>query len=243
MGYAINANNYFKKNQPSKSEELKNVVRVPVSPLAIDDGDDELYISGIPLDFANNETKTIEIEFSDVPTKSPEAKAYITNATGELLYHATTGNITNTELNITTETYYAWGAKLLMTNNTGAQKYIVIVVSGYPLIVKGNENLEERDEDGIIENGILVHELKANHLIQDRDLGEDIAVTLLAAYKTARKDIKLDWRGNLDLNLRDEITVPEYDKDGIYTEADFTIFKQVSDYDGTFKQVTDGRKI
>ena len=42
MGYAINADNYLKKNQPSKSEELKNIVRVPVSPLAIDDFEDEL---------------------------------------------------------------------------------------------------------------------------------------------------------------------------------------------------------
>jgi len=242
MGYAITADNYFKKNQPSKSEELKNVVRIPVSPLALDDFDDELYISGTPLDFANAETKTIEIEFSDIPTKSPEAKAYITDAEGELLYHATTGNITNTELNITTETYYAWGAGLVITNNTGSQKYIVIVVSGYPLIVKGGENIESRDEDGIIENGILVHELKANHLIQDRELGKNIADTLLDSYKTARKDINLDWRGNLDLNLRDEITVPEYDKNDIYTEADFIIFKQTSDYDGTFKQATNGRK-
>ena len=244
MGYLINSDNYKTKKQPAKSEELINIVQVSNSPLEFDvlNFEDRLFKSGTPLDFAIAESKTIEIVFSDIPVKNPEANAYITLEEGELTCNSS-GEISNTGFNISTKTYYAWGASLSMTNLTGSQKYVVVVVSGYPLIVIGDEKIEARDEDGIIENGILIHKLKENHLIQNRELAQSIADTLLSSFSTPRKDISLDWRGCLDLNLNNEITVPEYDKKGIYTEGDFYIYKQSSSYDGTYKQKTDGRKI
>ena len=242
MAYYIDENNYYKRDQPEKTEEFINLVQVPVSPLIVQDFDDEAY-RGDPILFTTLEEKTIEIKFSDIPFRSPTATVYITDIEGELTYNETSGHISNDTIAITTATYYAWGASLTMTNTELASAYIVIVVSGYPLKAKGDVTPEARDNEGIIENGVLKYKLKKNHLIQDVTLGQEIADTLLDSFSIARKDVALDWRGNLCLRLMDEIETIEYNKNGILTTGEFYIYKQVTEYDGTLKQITNGRKI
>lgn len=244
MAYYIDENNYYKRDQPEKTEELINLVQVPVSPLITPKTSeiDEVY-SGAPILFTAGEEKTIEIKFSDIPLRSPSATAYISDIDGELSEDDTSGKYTNDTITITTATYYAWGASLTMTNTEATPEYIVITVDGYPLKAKGDVIPEARDEDGVIENGVLKYKLKKNHLIQDNTLGQEIANTLLDAFSIARKDVTLDWRGNLCIRLMDEIETIEYNKDDILTTGEFYIYKQVTTYDGTLKQITNGRKI
>lgn len=244
MAYYIDENNYYKRDQPAKTEELINLVQVPVSPLITPKTSeiDEVY-SGAPILFTTGEEKTIEIKYSDIPLRSPKATAYISDVDGELTEDDTSGKYTNDTITITTATYYAWGASLTMTNTEATSEYIVITVDGYPLKAKGDVIPEARDEDGIIENGVLKYKLKKNHLIQDNTLGQEIADTLLGAFSINSKDVTLDWRGNLCLRLMDEVEIVEYNKDDILTTGEFYIYKQVTDYDGTLKQITNGRKI
>ena len=245
MAYSITADNYFQKSQPAKSEELINTVEVLSLPLEIQDFDDSVYKSNDPIEFNSLETKTIEIKFNSIPIKDPSATAYIGVLDDDeyiLEEDGTTGEYTNATMTCR-PTYFAWGAELVITNPIASTKYCIIVCTGYPIKCQGKRTLSAIDDEGVIENGVLTYKLKENHLIQKDSLAQIIADTLLDTYKIARKDISIDWRGDLALELQDEIEVPEYNKDGILTIGDFTIFKQQTIYDGTLKQKTEGRKI
>lgn len=250
MAYIITQDDYFQKQQPAKSEELINQVEVAANPLAIEDFDDEFYKTSNPIYIANGATITEEIKYKEAPLLTAVAKAYYVPETltteappvgQDLQYDDTTGLISSPEISTSTE-YYAWGARVTITNDCGADGFYVIVVSGYPL--KANRQImTARDTASIAENGTLKYKYPDNHLIQSRIIAQEIADDLLAVYVQPRKDISVDWRGNQALELLDEIQVPEYQKDGINTQGTFYIFKQQTEYDGTLKQKTDGRKI
>lgn len=250
MAYIINQNDYFQKQQPAKSEELINVVEVSANPLLIDDFNDEYYKTSTPIYIANGATIIEEIKYSESPLLEAEAHAYYVPETlttespaigQDLEYDDTTGKIISTELSSSTE-YYAWGARVTITNDFGAEGFYVIVVSGYPF-KKNSQIMSAQDDDSIAENGILKYKYPDNHLIQSRVIAQNIADNLLATYVVPRKDISLNWRGNQALELNDEIQVPEYLKDGINTQGIFKIYKQQLEYDGTVTQKTDGRKV
>jgi len=242
MSYFIGPDNYFERNQPAKTEELINLVQVPIAPLTIQDFDDSIYKSE-PILFTALEEKTIEINYSDVPMKNVIAVAYLSDIEGELTEDETSGEITNTQISITSPVYYAWGASLTIANPEASSQYIVIKASGYHLKDVGKEIIEAEDNESIIENGVLKHKLKKNHLIQNRLLGQDIADTLLDSFSLVRKDVTLNFRGNLCLRLMNEIETITYNRDGIYSTGDFYLYKIESVYDGAFKQNLNGRKI
>lgn len=259
MAYLINQDNYFDMVQPAKSEELLNSVEVAHYPLQQQDFNDEYYktMEAIPIPYLS--TIDIECVYSEPPCLNPAATAYETNSEGEITYDDTTGLISNDTLTVNTITYYAWGVVLNVTNNNAqatttsttsttlnpekAEGYCVVVVTAIPLKSQGLEGYTAKDTSSILENGVLKYSYPKNHLIQHRENAVDIATTLLATYVIPRKDISLDWRGDPSLELTDEVDVPEYNKNGIYTEGTFSIFKQIIKYDGTLKAKLEGRKV
>jgi hypothetical protein len=242
MGYAITEDDYFQKQQPAKSEELINIVDVSSLPLDIGDWKDELYRSRDPITFTSLQTQTIEIKFTAIPARAPAAIAYITDSAGVLIKNATTGKYSNSLMSIVS-TYYAWGASCVITNPVAATSYCKIVCGGYPLEVNGKRIATANDTDSILENGDLKYTLQDNHLIQDYALAQQIALVLIENYSTPLKDISLSWRGNMAMQLQDEIDVPEYNKNGVYREGTFNVFKMKTEYDGGLRQATEGRKI
>ena len=242
MAYFIGRDNYFKRQQPAKTEELVNLVEVPVTPLEEQDYDDELY-KGDPILFTGGEEKTIEIEYSTVPSKDVVAHAYLSDEEGLIEYDEVTGEVSNEELTITNADYYAWGANLTIDNSESSNQYVVIIAGGYELKGKANNFVSAQDDDSIIENGVLKKKIQKNHLIQSRVLGQEIAYTLLDSFSLVRKDVVLNCRGNLCLRLMSEIETIEYDRDSIYSTGNFYLYKIQSVYDGTLKQNLNGRKI
>ena len=248
MAYLITKDDYFQLQQPAKSEELDNIIEVASNPLNIEDFEDELYKTSEPIPIANGEQIIVEIKFRDVPVRNPVAKAYwvgetttVPPETEELEYNDVTGEISSPEMTSSID-YYAWGARVRVTNDYGLGGYCIIVVSGYPLKAEP-EIVIAQDNDSIAENGILKYEYPDNHLIQSRDIAQSIADDLLESYSTPRKDVNLQWRGNPALELRDEIQVPEYQKGDINTQGVFSIYKQILEFDGTIKSTIDARKI
>jgi len=248
MAYIINQDKYFQKIQPAKSEELDNIIEVASNPLNIQDFNDELYKTSEPIPIINGETIRVEIKFKEIPVLNPIAQGYYVGDTTtvppeieELEYDDDTGLISSPELT-TTAIYYAWGATVTVTNNYGTDGYCIIVVSGYPLKAEP-EIMEAQDDNSIAENGILKYVYPDNHLIQSRDIAQDIADTLLETYSTPRKDVNVTWRGDPALELIDEIQVPEYQKGSINTQGIFFNYRQSLEFDGTLKSVIDGRKV
>lgn len=242
--YPIIEDNYYKKDQPAKSEELINTVNVLNSPLIVEDYNDEIYKTPIAFVLNLGERKTVVIEYTDIPVLNSVVTAYKTDSEGEIFYDETTGNISNVVVSGVIVDYYAHGASVFFDGTNDENLYVVIVAAGFPL--KSRKDVVTKIyESGIVENGVLNHDLKKNHLLQDRNLCETIGNTLLNVFQMPRKDIKINWRGNLDLDIHvnNTFSIPEYNKNGILTIGEFKIFKQVTKFDGAFEQNTDGRKI
>jgi hypothetical protein len=53
----------------------------------------------------------------------------------------------------------------------------------------------------------------------------------------------LNWRGDVALELGDEITTPVYKRGTTTVNDDFYVFKTKINYDGTLNSVLEGRKI
>ena len=228
MTYAITKDQYFTRNQPAKSEELKNRVTVKYSPLIEGDPDTEIYRSPEPISLAAGAEIIIDAEY-DVSI----------DVTGD---HE---NNTGSTFSLTVENYYSTGA-LVTVKNTGANPGTTeLVISGTPIIVDETAAAFEPAEDAasIAENGVLEYKFPDNHLIQTAEQAAAIGASLITSFATPRKDVSLNWRGDMSLELGDEITVPVYQRGTTTVNDDFYVFKTKLDYDGTLKAATEGRKI
>jgi hypothetical protein len=237
MAYYITQDDYFNQKNPTISEELLNVIEVAALPLQRADYNDQVYKSSAPIE-CNYDNNPIEIKYTEIPVISPDIHVYDVDATGELFIDDTTGKITNTPIPFSA-VEYAWGCVITVTSY--AADYMSVVIGGYPLKVQGKTTRESRDDQSVIENGLLKYKFPDNHLIQDRFIAGMIAARLIDTYKDPRKDIQIDWRGDPALELNDTITCTIYKKHGINTVKSYYIYKQVLTYDGGVRQKTYGR--
>jgi hypothetical protein len=231
MSYSITKNDYFDKSQPAKSDELYNKVVVHTQPIVKSEESSELYRSDENIVVTALGTTAVECVYNSLPVISAIAS----------LDSASVG------VSILSAVYYCWGAVVTLQNTAVTPGAAIIVVTGTALSVSGEETVEDHDDGSITENGLLKYEYPINHLIQTRAMAETIAAALLVSYKTFRKDISLNWRGNPALELGDNIEAPIYQKNiGKINEVNVTglfyIYKQKIDFDGTLKAVTEGRK-
>lgn len=232
MTYPITKNQYFTRNQPAKSEELKNRVLVKYSPL-IEDADNiasEIYRSNEPISLLAGEEKIIEAEFSTVPC---------VDVSGDI------ENKIGSTFSITIENYYSWGGIVTVKNTGATPGTCELVLTGTPLIPDEATSAYESAEDtaSISENGVLEYKFPDNHLIQTKTVAAAIADSLITSYATPRKDVSMNWRGDPALELGDEIRVPVYQRGATTVNNEFYIFKNKLDFDGTLKETTEGRKI
>jgi len=224
--YAITRDDYFTRNQPAKSEELKNRVLVRFSPL-IEGDPAEVYRSPEPVALAAAASVIIEAEYNTLPCI--DAVADVDEVIGS------TFSIT--------AVYYSWGAVVTVTNTGGAPGTCEVFITGTPLTVDGEDSESSEDAASIAENGVLEYKFPDNYLIQTRDIAALIAPALIASYATPRKDTVLVWIGDPALELGDEIKVPTYERNTTRESANFYIFKNKVDFDGTLRQTTEGRLI
>jgi len=230
--YQITRDDYFDRAQPSKSEELKNFVRVPITALTAQSDESEVYRSDPAIIVPAHGTITIDVDYSNYPVSNPSQSLEDVGA----------------GITIMSEVYYACSARVVFANSSGVDATVVLVVSGIAYDTKSDEFVEDSDADSILENGKCKYEFPVNHLLQTRIIGSQIAAKLLACYKTWRKDMNINWRGDPALELGDVVEVPQYQYPhqspySIDSRGDFYIFKNKLDFDGTLKAVTDGRKI
>jgi hypothetical protein len=227
MAYSITKDDYFDLEQPMKSEELYNIIEVPISPFAEAEDDEDVYTSDEEISIEAGETKELICEFNSIP---------VINAA--VNFGASLPAITETG-----ESIFAWGAKIMVTNSGGVSGTFTITITGKPLNVVGEETITAESAASIAECGRLKYEVKGNHLIQDRLIAQSIADGLLASYSVPRKDCTLNWRGNPALVLNDEIEAVIY-KDDLITVTDiFRTYKQKFDFDGTLRSSTEARKV
>lgn len=225
--YAITSGDYYDRTQPSKSEEIRNKITVTVQPLTISDDDQDVYTSNDAIIVPASGSITVTAEYSSLP---------VINSVS-VLTDASVG------LSITAENYYSWGAIITISNSAATDGTCSLSITGNTLKVENEEIVEAHDDVSISDNGVLVYEFENNHLIQSKGIAETITSTLLASYKTFRKDANVDWRGNPAIELGDKLEIPEYQKQGLDIQGIFYNYKNKISFDGTLKATTDGRKI
>jgi hypothetical protein len=227
MAYAITTDDYFSRQQPAKSDELKNRVIVRYSPL-VEGAAIEAYRSDKPISLAAGASATIEAEYSNVPC---------IDAVGSI------ENVTGSTFSITVEDYYSWGAIVTIQNTGGVTGTCELVIDGKPLTDDSESFETDEDTESIEENYVQEYRFPDNHLIQSGAVAALVAAALVDSYATPRNDISLNWRGNPALELGDEIEPTVYEKNSTLVTELFYIYKQKLDFDGTLQSAIEGRKI
>jgi len=117
-----------------------------------------------------------------------------------------------------------------------------IVVETQPVDSNGNKlpgvKVITKDDESIIENGLLPFEFPANPLVQTVEMAEEIAGRLLEIFKDPRRNLELDWRGNPAVLLGNIVSV--VDSRG---KNDYKVAKQEIEYTGALYARLTGRRL
>lgn len=187
----ITEDDYFLPlRNPSQQSQVSNKIIVNTNPLA-PQATQEVYRSNSSITVPANGSTTITAFYNQTP---------VINASASI--DGSPSGIT-----IASATYYGWGATVKIQNTNSTSASVTLVITGQPLSIQNKEQYIAQDDTSITENGELRYEYPDNPLIQTLSQAQQIATTLLASVKDARRDIQMDWRGNPALLLGDIITV------------------------------------
>lgn len=216
---SLTMEDYFTKNNPSKSSEVSNYVEVETQPL-VAGSPEAVFAANENLTVPANSTLEVNVYYNKVPCISALASvsgsAYVT---------------------ISSATYYAWGANLVLLNSNGANQSVSLSVTATPLELKNKVVAVAQDTQSILQNGKLKYTFPNNPLIQSLTLAQTIADTLVASFKNPRRDTDMRWRGNPALLLSDVITVADRNEQNTYY-----ITRQELDFKGYLSANLIGRR-
>ncbi|HHV98608.1 MAG TPA: hypothetical protein GXX36_03385 [Clostridiaceae bacterium] len=219
--YGISPTDYFKKDNPSRQSDIANRVIVEVQPLTVG-AVEEVYSSSEAISIAAGETKTVNIQFNNVPCMDVTISL------------SGTGTITDSKI-------YAWGAEVTVSSAIAGS----FTLSAYGKPLKTTKyTVIKQDDISIADNGVIEFTMSSNPLIQTQTIAETIADKLLQYYKNPRRDLELEWRGNPALTLGDIIMVDDYTR-GNGDEANkgyYYITKQELEYAGYLRAKLSGRR-
>lgn len=211
----IGPDQYFRADNPTKYGEVANEVIVETQPLRPVDTAQEVYRSNEPVTVPAGQTVTVMAHYNERPVI--EAQASLNGATSTVIQSAI---------------YYGWGAEVTLHNPGGAVEDITLLISGKPLKILNKERAVARDEDSIVDLGVLRYEL-TNPLVQTRQVAQQLADLILASVSHPRRDIEIDWRGNPALELGDRVA----SKGG-----EFVAIRNQLNWAGAFSAVMTGRR-
>ena len=100
-----------------------------------------------------------------------------------------------------------------------------------------------KDDNNITEFGVMDYSYQSSSLIQEEEHAQAIGDLLLASFKLSNPNIEMQTFGDITLELANQISVPEYQKNGIDKRGVFAITKINSEYDGALRVALSGRKL
>lgn len=218
--YGIGPEDYFKKDNPSKENEIANYIEVETQPLR-PDVEKEVYQSNEPIAILTGQTKTITVYYNETPCIDAVASL---EGTGSIV----------------SETYYSWGATIKVFSSVDGQ--FTLKINAKPLKVQNKEKAIAFDEKSIADNGQIQYPYPGNPLIQTLSVAQKIADKLLQYYKDPRRDLVIEWRCNPALELGDIITVPDYQRGNTDIRGYYYITKQDIEYTGALRAKLEGKR-
>lgn len=226
IAYSIGPDDYFSPlRTPSRQSEVANEVLVTTQPLKPVVVSEEVYRSNEPITIPSSSTKTVTVYYNSSPVIDAEADLDSPPA----------------GVSIDSVFYYGWGAEVTIENTNVTDQEATIVINGKPLTVQNKERVMARDDDSVIDNGVLRYEFPENPLVQTLSQAQNIADSLLVSVKNPRRNIEMDWRGNPALELGDVISVltdAEHDR-----RVACAIIRQEIEWDGALSARLTGRRM
>jgi hypothetical protein len=225
-GYPVNTDpvatlttaDYREKKPINQKIRPANEVTVYANPLVPTAQSEEVYRNNAVTAIKAGEIKELNAYFTTFYTQNP-----VVNCTA-ILEGAPAGAI------IISQTYYAWGGKIIVSSTVNAQ--FTLVINGYPLKVKGRltevfsgPETSLMNTDGILygeylygertyehqsptHTGVVIgYTLPSYHLIQTREMARKIAGILLDKFSEAANKLELKYRGNPALTMVDTIAL------------------------------------
>lgn len=223
--FEFNEDNIYNKDHPLDWGKLINYVEVRATPRV--PGPEEVV-------YQDTETFTI-------PAGEKITRTHIFNFTP--VVDAQEPVITaGPEIQVKEYTAYAWGMEAVYQNvGLTDQEVESIEIRGKKLEPAGGKIAIAQDVTSIRDNGKqALSEPVTSEFIQTQARAQQIADTLLAAYKDPRRDITLDARGNIALRLGDRVTAPDY-RDQV--KGDYYILRQELTFDGGLRARVEAQKI
>lgn len=209
--YQISSSEIFSRNQPILSEDLANYIEVWINPMVPAATAEEIYRSKEAEAIPPGETKTFTVEFDEEPVI--EATATLEEAGPNLSI-------------ITNETkYFGSTAEIAVYNSGTTEQTCIIVVNGKPLEVQGRRKIVVKDEESILDHGLVKYEFDSP-LVQDEASARDIGQKILRLFSVARANIEITWRGDPAQELADICQIPEFEKLGVTKKENFYITRQ-----------------
>lgn len=225
-GYPANTNpvatlttaDYREKKPINQKIRPANEVTVYANPLVPTEQSEEVYRNNAVTSIKVGEIIEITAYFTTFYTQNP-----VVNCTATL-----EGAIAGVE--IISQTYYAWGGKIIISSMVNTQ--FTLVINGYPLKVKGRltevfsgPETSLMNTDGILygeylygernyehqspihTGAVIGYTLPSYHLIQTREMARKIAGILLNKFPEAANKLELKYRGNPALTVDDAIAL------------------------------------
>jgi hypothetical protein len=225
-GYPVNtdpvmtltAADYREKKPINQQIRPANEVTVYANPIVPTAQSEEVYRNNGTTAIKAGEIKELTAYFTTFYTQNP-----VVNCTATL-EGAPVG------VSIISQTYYAWGGKIIVSSTVNAE--FTLVINGYPLKVKGrltevfsgpetslmntdgilygeylyNERIYEHQTPSLT-GAVIGYTLPSYHLIQTREIARKIAGILLDKFPEAANKLELKYRGNPALTLDDAIAL------------------------------------
>jgi hypothetical protein len=209
---------YREKKPMNQKIRPANEVTVYANPLVPTAQSEEVYRNNAVTAIKAGEIKELTAYFTTFYTQNP-----VVNCTATL-----EGAIAGVE--IISQSYYAWGGKIIVSSTVNAQ--FTLVINGYPLKVKGRltevfsgPETSLMNTDGILygeylygertyehqspiyTGAVIGYTLPSYHLIQTREMARKIAGILLDKFPEAANKLELKYRGNPALTVDDTIAL------------------------------------
>jgi hypothetical protein len=212
----IGPDQYFRADNPLRYGEVANEVIVETQPLRPVDAAQEVYRSNEPVTVPAGQTVSLTVHYNERPVI--EAEASLEGAINTVVQSAT---------------FYGWGAEIVLYNSGAQAENVTVVINGKPLKILNRERAVSRDENSIIDLGVLRYEL-TNPLVHTKSVAQQLADLILATVSSPRRDVDIDWRGNPALELGDRIT----SKGG-----EFVVIRNELDWSGALRARATGRRV
>lgn len=219
----------------------------PTSKIPINPGNAFSYTSNITLtDFSNSVSveyfdvsvtnDIIDVAEPEVRLEPKETKTLTIDYTSEVAFPSAVSS--NAHVQIVSFESGVNSCICVVKNNANAAQTALITVSGNALEIN-SRTVTVRDEESILNYGVVEYSHTASELVQSYEQAEYIATVLINRMRAGEGSITAVWRGNPELEVGAAYDCTDRFGD---TERLFCEYNKFS-YDGGLKQETRGRKL